>query len=260
MRNELEIALQAARAGANVLLKAGLPRPGGRAQLKGIGDYVTEADRNSEKAIVDLLIREAPEIPVLAEEAGGNRGPRMWAVDPLDGTTNFMRGLPVVGVSVALVEDNRPSIGVVLAPFLGLEFTAASGRGARLNGERLPTLRSLDPGHAVVGTGFPFRNPMNKSLYRAFFQIALDRFEDLRRPGAASLDLAWTAAGTFDGFFELGLSTWDVAAGAALVMEVGGLVSDWNGNQNWLESGDILAGSPSIHQVLLEMARMLSRT
>jgi myo-inositol-1(or 4)-monophosphatase len=237
-----------------VLLDGGLPRPGGRADLKSPGDYVTASDRNSEAAIVEVLRRETRGISVLAEESGGLRAGTMWAVDPLDGTTNFTRGFPSVGVSVALLEAGRPVIGVVIAPFLHLEFAAARGAGTTLNGERLPHLRNVDPASAVVATGFPFRNKQLMPRYEPVMQAALRRFEDLRRAGAAALDLAWTANSTFDGFFELGLNTWDVAAGALLVIEVGGRVTDWSGGDTWLETGNILAGPDAVHAALLELA------
>jgi myo-inositol-1(or 4)-monophosphatase len=130
----------------------------------------------------------------------------------------------------------------------------ARGQGAFLNGQRLPRHRVLGPASAVVATGFPFRNKPLLPRYLAMFAQALGRFEDVRRAGAAALDLAWTAASTFDGFFELRLNTWDVAAGAGLVSEVGGVVTDWSGGDTWIESGDILAASPAVHEVLLELA------
>jgi myo-inositol-1(or 4)-monophosphatase len=237
-----------------VLLESGLPHPGVAADLKGRGDYVTMTDRRSESAILEVLARESPGIAVLAEEGGGVRASTMWAVDPLDGTTNFTRGFPGVAVSVALLENGQPLVGVVLAPFLKLEFTAASGGGAFMNGDRLPRHRVLDPAAAIGATGFPFRNKSLLPRYLGVMEKALARFEDLRRAGAAALDLAWTASGTFDGFFELQLNTWDVAAGAALVMEVGGRVTDWSGGDGWIETGDILAAAPAVHEVLLELA------
>jgi myo-inositol-1(or 4)-monophosphatase len=248
------VALRAARAGARVLVESGLPRPGLDADLKGAGDYVTAFDRQSESAILEVLAREAPGMAVLAEERGGMRAGTMWAVDPLDGTTNFMRGFPVVAVSVGLLHEGVPIAGVVIAPFLGLEFAASKGDGATLNGEWLPTLRAVDPAKAVVATGFPFRNKSRMPRYRPVMEGALRHFEDLRRAGAAALDLAWTAAGTFDGYFELNLNPWDVAAGAALVREVGGRVSDWSGGDTWIETGDILAAPPAVHDVLLKLA------
>ncbi len=224
-------------------------------EAKAPGDYVTASDRASEAAILETLARLAPGVPVLAEEAGGERAATMWAVDPLDGTTNFTRGLPVVAVSVALLEAGRPVLGVVLGPFLGLEFAGGRGLGVTLNGERLPRLGPGDPARAVVATGFPFRRKERMLRYRPVLDGALARFEDLRRAGAAALDLAWTAGGTLDGFFELGLGTWDLAAGAALILELGGQVSDWEGGPDWVEGGDILAGPAAVHEALLELAR-----
>jgi myo-inositol-1(or 4)-monophosphatase len=248
-----DVALAAARAGARVLLESGLRRHAAdRKQLA--GDYVTRFDHASEEAILEVLARLAPGIPVLAEERGGSRAGTMWAVDPLDGTTNFTRGHPVVGVSVALLREGVPETGVVLAPWLSLEFAAERGRGATLNGDRLPPLGPGDPERAVVATGFPFRRKERLPRYEPVLACALRRFEDLRRAGVASLDLAWSASGTYDGYFELGLGTWDVAGGAALVLEVGGRVSDWEGGDGWLWSGDILAGPPALHELLLEFA------
>jgi myo-inositol-1(or 4)-monophosphatase len=237
-----------------VLVDGGLPKPGGAAEVKGAGDYVTASDRQSEAAILEVLAREAPGIAVLAEERGGTRAETMWAVDPLDGTTNFTRGFPVVAVSVGLLDGGVPIAGVVIAPFLRLEFAASRGHGATLNGVKLPPLRVVDPAKAIVATGFPFRKKELMARYRPVMEGALKRFEDLRRAGAASLDLAWTAAGTFDGYFELNLGTWDLAGGAALVMEVGGRVSDWSGGDTWVESGSIFAAAPAVHEVLLELA------
>jgi myo-inositol-1(or 4)-monophosphatase len=248
------VALRAARAGARVLLDGGLPRSGVAADQKGAGDYVTAWDRQSESAILEVLAKEAPDIAVLAEERGGSLSGTRWAVDPLDGTTNFMRGFPVVAVSVGLLEGGLPLLGVVIAPFLGQEFAASRGDGATLNGERLPTLTAVDPSRAVVATGFPFREKALMPRYRPVMEGALQRFEDLRRAGAAALDLAWTATGTFDGYFELNLNAWDVAAGAAIVIETGGRVSDWSGGDRWVETRSILAGSPTVHEVLLELA------
>jgi myo-inositol-1(or 4)-monophosphatase len=248
-----DVALAAARAGARVLTESGLAHHAAdRKQLA--GDYVTRFDHASEEAILEVLAREAPGIPVLAEERGGSRAGTMWAVDPLDGTTNFTRGHPVVGVSIGLLRDGVPEVGVVLAPWLNLEFAAECGQGATLNGDRLPSIAPGDPDRAVVATGFPFRRKERLPRYEPVLACALRRFEDLRRAGVASLDLAWTASATYDGYFELGLGTWDVAGGAALVLEVGGRVTDWTGGGGWLESGDILAAPPAVHDLLLEFA------
>ena len=159
-----------------MLRESGLPQPGFTAELKAKGDYVTDVDRRSESAILEVLAREAPGIAVLAEERGGVRAPTMWAVDPLDGTTNFMRGFPSVGISVALVDSGQPLVGVVLAPYLGAEFTASRGNGAFLNDERLPQHRGIDPSGAVVATGFPFRNKSLLPRYLSMFGLAIERF------------------------------------------------------------------------------------
>jgi myo-inositol-1(or 4)-monophosphatase len=253
-----EVALAAALAGAAAIRQA--PRdPGdeGEPERKGrSGDYVTDTDRASEHAIAEVL-RSETGLPVLGEEEGGDRAERYWVVDPLDGTTNFIHGLPVVGVSVALVDRDRPAAGAVHAPFLGSSWVGARGSGAEVRDGRAPArplrVSARDPDEAVVGTGFPFRRKDVLDRYLAMFGAALERFEDLRRPGAASLDLAWTAAGVFDGFFELGLSAWDVAAGGLLIEEAGGRVTDWSGGPDYL-SGDILAGPPAVHEVLLRLA------
>ena len=232
--------------------------PGSSTTTKGIGDYVTDVDRASEQAISALLSGERPDIPILGEEAGGTTGPRYWTVDPLDGTTNYLHGFPIVGVSICLIEGGRPSVGVVHAPFLGETYSGARDLGANLDrGDGRPErlrVSSRSPHHAVVGTGFPFRSKHRLPRYLTAFESALERFEDLRRPGAASLDLAWVAAGVFDGFFELGLSSWDVAAGALLVEEAGGTVSDWSGGGDYL-AGDNLAGPTDVHAILLEIGR-----
>jgi myo-inositol-1(or 4)-monophosphatase len=246
--------LTAARAGAGVLKRAGLGGPGGVADAKGAGDYVTASDRAAESAIVDVLRRATPDIALLAEEAGGTRAGTMWAVDPLDGTTNFIHGYAQVGVSVGLLEDRRPTLGVVIGPFMDLEFAGGQGLGVTRNGVRLDSPHTRDPSRAIVATGFPFKSKHLLPRYFPMMRSALESFEDLRRAGSAALDLAFVAVGVFDGFFELGLSTWDVAAGSALVLESGGLVTDWEGGDGWLENGGILAGPPPIHAELLRLA------
>lgn len=245
-----DLARRAALEGGRVIRESGAAA--GEIEEKGSGDYVTRVDRAAEEASIALLLAEDPASHVVGEERGGDRGERYWLVDPLDGTTNFVHGLPIVGVSVALVERGRPTIGAVHAPFLHATFTAARGGGAEQDGRPL-RVSSRDPSEAVVATGFPFRYKHRLPQFHRVFLPALEAFEDLRRAGAASLDLAWTAAGVFDGFFELGLSPWDVAAGALLIEEAGGVISDWSGGGDYL-AGDVLAGSPAVHKMLLEMA------
>lgn len=249
------VAEEAARTGGRIVLAgAGSAIP----ERKAEGDYVTHVDRASERAIRMVLAGATPEIPVVGEEAGGAPADRWWVVDPLDGTTNFLHRFPAVAVSIALVEGGRPVVGAVHAPFLGETYVGVRGGGAsviRADGELEP-LRVADRPveRAVVGTGFPFRRKDLLPRYLAAMERALARFEDLRRPGAAALDLAWVAAGVFDGFFELALNAWDVAAGALLIEEAGGVVTDWEGGPNYL-SGDILAGPTAVHGELLRLAR-----
>jgi myo-inositol-1(or 4)-monophosphatase len=248
-----DTALAATRAGGAIVVDHyGAARD---VREKAPGDWVSEADLHSERTIRAVLRDAAPGIPVFGEEAGGERGELGWLVDPLDGTSNFLHRFPAVGVSVGLVRETRPVVGVVHAPLLGDEYVAIDGRGAFRNGERAQ-VSTRGPDQAICATGFPFRHKERLPGYLRAFDAALARFEDLRRPGAASLDLAWTASGTFDGFFELALGPWDVAAGALLVREAGGVVTDWDGDDaRWLESGNIVAAPPHVHEVLLELVR-----
>jgi myo-inositol-1(or 4)-monophosphatase len=250
----LEVAREAAAAAAAVA-RAASARPI-TAEVKGAGDYVTAADREAEAAAVAVLRRRTPRIAVLGEESGGAAGAdQRWLVDPIDGTTNFLRAFPVVGVSVALLEERRPVVGAVEAPLLGRSWWGSRGQGAfDQSGRRLQV--GVQPGPGVVSTGFPFRHKERLGRYLPVLERALDRFEDLRRTGAASLDLAFTAAGTWEGFFELGLGPWDIAAGTLLVREAGGVVTDWAGDPEAVfETGDILAGTPQAHELLLGILR-----
>jgi myo-inositol-1(or 4)-monophosphatase len=219
-------------------------------RAKAPGDYVSEVDLASEAAVRDELARRFPAIPFFGEEGGGDRAELGWLVDPLDGTANFLHGFPIVGVSVALIEAGTPAVGVVHAPLLNTTFTAVRGGGAFQDGDPLGVSERL-PSAAICATGFPFKAKHRLPQYQPVFQRAFDTFEDLRRAGAASLDLAWVAAGVFDGFFEVGLGPWDVAAGALLITEAGGVVTDWAGDgAAWLATGDILTGSPVVHEHL----------
>jgi len=243
-------ALAAARAGGAIVADAfGTPVD---AREKAPGDWVSQTDTASERAIRAALADAAPDIPFFGEEEGGDRGPVGWLVDPVDGTANFLHRFPVVGVSVALVADDEPVVGVVHAPMLGETFTARQGGGAHRNGEPI-RVSDRPAGQAILATGTPFRAKSTRlPEYLGVFERALLAFEDLRRAGAASLDLCWTAAGTFDGYFEAALGPWDVAAGALLVREAGGLVTDWRGDPGaWLNSGDVVAASPALHSRVL---------
>jgi myo-inositol-1(or 4)-monophosphatase len=244
---------RSARAGGEVVARSfGDPS---NVREKAPGDWVSDVDTTSERVIRESLAAAHPDIPFFGEEGGGERAALGWLCDPLDGTSNFLHGFPAVGVSVALVRDGVPVVGVVHAPLLGDTYVATEGGGAFRDGVRL-AVGERDVARSIVATGFPFRLKGRVEGYLAAFRNAFLEFEDLRRAGAASLDLAWTAAGVFDGYFELGLGPWDVAAGALLVREAGGVVTDWTGDDRaWLASGDILAAPPPIHARLLTLVQ-----
>lgn len=252
-----DVAEQAARRGGALVVDAfgRRGRAAGAVEAKAPGDYVTELDRTSEEVIREALAAGAPDVAFFGEERGGRRAEVGWLVDPLDGTANFLHAFPVVGISIALVESGVPVVGVVHAPVLGDTWRATAGGGVRLNGESA-SVSPRAPEEGICATGFPFKAKERFETYRPVFEGAFDAFEDLRRAGAAALDLAWVASGVFDGFFELGLGPWDVAAGGLLIREAGGVVTDWDGDeQTWLESGDVVAGPPEGHERLLDLTR-----
>jgi myo-inositol-1(or 4)-monophosphatase len=218
------------------------------------GDLVSDTDIASERSIRNALAVAAPEIAFFGEEEGGERADVGWFADPLDGTANFVHGFPSVGVSIGLVVDGEPVLGVVHAPMLGNLYSARRGGGAFRDGERI-SVSQRPVSNAICATGFPFRAKRQRlDEYLPVFERVLREFEDLRRAGAASLDLAWTAAGVFDGYFEQNLGTWDVAAGGVIVREAGGVVTDWQGDERrWIQSGDIVAGPPAVHARILEI-------
>jgi myo-inositol-1(or 4)-monophosphatase len=256
-RELLTVADRAARAGGEVVRHYF-----GRLEdvrEKSPGDWVSEADLASEQSIRELLTLESG-LPVFGEEAGGDDFETGWLVDPLDGTSNFVHGFDAVGVSLGLIEDGVPVVGVVHAPLLDRTFCAARGVGAYRD-ERPLRVSTRAPQQAIVATGFPFRHKELLERYERMLGLALRDFEDLRRAGAASLDLCWTAEGVFDGYFELQLGPWDVAAGGVIVREAGGVVTDWDGDERaWLRSGNILAGPPAVHAALLERAAATAAT
>jgi myo-inositol-1(or 4)-monophosphatase len=241
---------KAARAGGEVVL-ANFGSPP-EVREKAPGDWVTAADLASEAAVREVLERETG-LAVFGEEFGGDRADTCWLVDPLDGTANFVHGLEAVGVSVGLVVDGEPVVGVVHAPLLSRTYRARKGGGAFRDEHRIH-VSDRRPEQAIVATGFPFRRKELLPIYEPAFGAALHTFEDIRRVGGASLDLCWTAEGVFDGYFELRLGPWDVAAGGVIVREAGGVVTDWAGGaSDWLTSGDIVAGPPQVHAVLAEI-------
>jgi myo-inositol-1(or 4)-monophosphatase len=223
---------------------------------KAQNDWVSAADEASEKEIGAYLTGRTPEFGILAEEAGatGATGVR-WVVDPLDGTANFVRGFPHFAVSVALVEHGAVRVGAVYDPMRDELFAAARGGGASRNGEQLRVSGRETLAGAFLATGFPFRVHRYVDTYLAIFRDVFLRAGAVRRPGAAALDLVHTAAGIFDGFFEFCLSVWDVAAGALIVEEAGGIVTNLDGGEDIFTHGNIIAATPAVHPELLAMVR-----
>lgn len=248
----IELARQAALVAGDIIRRA----PARGVRHKGAVDLVTEVDLACEEAIHTLLAQRTPHIPVLAEEAAAPGAPvpsSCWIVDPLDGTTNFVHGYPVFGVSVALRLDGELMAGCVHDPLREETFTAERGAGACCNGQpiRVSAVEVVD--RALLATGFPYDRRERARTYLAFVEAFMTRAQGLRRAGAAALDLAWLAAGRVDGFWEFGLKPWDIAAGALLIEEAGGRVSDMSGGPLDLSGARILASNGHIHRELAEI-------
>ncbi|TCS99772.1 myo-inositol-1(or 4)-monophosphatase [Tepidimonas ignava] len=248
----LNVAVKAARAAGALINRASLDLEGLRVGAKQTNDFVTEVDHAAEAAIIDTLLGAYPEHGIWAEESGRRPGKGRgkaytWIIDPLDGTTNFIHGFPVYCVSIALMVDGRLEQAVVYDPTRNDLFTASKGRGAFLNDRRIRVAKRTQLRDCLLSTGFPFRPGDAFQTYLKMFGDMLPRVAGVRRPGSAALDLAYVAAGYTDGFFEMGLSPWDVAAGALLVTEAGGLVGNFTGEPDFLETRECMAANPRIY-------------
>jgi len=252
------MAVEAARRGGRETLRYWRRLEPSQVGEKARNDLVTEADRASEEAILSFLRSADPGCNIVAEESGESgvreRGRHLWIVDPLDGTTNFVHGFPHFAVSVAAVRDGELLAGAIFDPVKNDLFTAAAGGGAMWNGRPCAVTSRAGLEGAFLATGFPFRAHRLLDPYLDIFREVFLRSKAIRRAGAAALDLAYTAAGLFDGFFEFQLAPWDIAAGALMVREAGGSVSDMTGGNRFLESGDVLCGTPGVHRELLRVA------
>ena len=251
--NDVDIAIEAARAGARVLLRYWEQLGKDDADLKARNDWVSDADRESEQVIVETIRRHCPDDVFLGEETGRSAGTssRTWVIDPLDGTSNYLQHFPVWSVSIALRRDGETVAGVIYEPLRDLFFTAERGAGAFRNGERMRISSQAGVEGSFLATGFPFRAQEYIEPYVAIFTDVIRISKGVRRAGSAALDLAYTAAGVFDGFFEMHLAPWDVAAGALLVTEAGGVVTDFSGGQRWLERGNIVGAARGVHAELM---------
>lgn len=258
MQPMLNIALRAARAAGELIVRSIERLDVLTVNEKDARDYVTEIDRAAEQTIIQALRKAYPDHGILGEESGLSEGSGagteyLWIIDPLDGTTNFIHGVPHFAVSIACKYRGRLEHAVVLDPVRQEEFTASRGRGAALNGRRIRVSPRKSLEGALLGTGFPFRDTQLDNLdnYLGMFRSLVGQTAGLRRAGAASLDLAYVAAGRYDAFWEFGLSEWDMAAGALLIQEAGGLVSDFGGGHDFLEKGQIVAGNAKCFKAVL---------
>jgi myo-inositol-1(or 4)-monophosphatase len=259
----LNIAVKAARAAGAIINRAALDLEVLKIGSKGPNDYVSEVDRAAEQAIIDILLEAYPDHGILAEESGRARGRKgsdfTWIIDPLDGTTNFLHGLPVYAVSIALAHHGQTQQAVVYDPTRNDLYYASRGRGAFCNDRRLRVSKRTRLADALIGTGFPFRKGDNFKRYLKMFEEVMQHCAGLRRPGAAALDLCYVAAGYYDGFFETGLSPWDIAAGSLIITEAGGLIGNFTGEADYLYQREVVAGTPKVYGHLVQMLAPYSR-
>jgi myo-inositol-1(or 4)-monophosphatase len=250
MHPMLSIAVKAARRAGNIINRGAREIDLLTVTTKGPKDFVSEVDRQAESAIVETLLDGYPDHAILAEEGtakGANaEAENVWIIDPLDGTTNFLHGFPQYCVSIALAHRGQVTQGVIYDPVRNDLFTASRGRGAFLNERRIRVSRRQHLRECLIGTGFPFRDGAYLDTYLRMMKTMIEQTAGLRRPGAAALDLAYVAAGFYDGFWEVGLNPWDVAAGSLLVQEAGGLIGDLSGEGDFLHGGQVIAGNPKI--------------
>jgi myo-inositol-1(or 4)-monophosphatase len=254
----LNIAIKAARRAAQIINRASLDLSHIQIASKQPNDFVTEVDRAAEAAIIEVLKNAYPNFGILAEESGltpglGTENEYQWIIDPLDGTTNFIHGFPQYAISIALAKSGQVEQAVVFDPNRNELFTASRGMGAFLNERRLRVSRRIRLSDSLIGTGFPYRVFDHIDAYLSIFTELSRKTAGLRRPGAASLDLAYVAAGRLDGFWEFGLAPWDMAAGSLLISEAGGLISDLSGETEYLKTGNVVAGAPKIFNLLLKI-------
>ncbi len=251
----LNIALKAARRAAQIINRASLDLNAVKVRQKATHDFVTEIDRAAEKIIIETLTEAYPHYGILAEESGKSAAESdyQWIIDPLDGTTNFIHGFEHYAISIALAHQGVVEHALIFDPNKNELFTASKGAGAYLNEKRIRTSRRAHLGESLIGTGFPFRDGDDIPRFLKILTALFQQSAGVRRAGAASLDLAYVAAGRFEGFFEFGLKPWDLAAGALLVLEAGGLVSSLPEIEDYLTTGNILAASPKIFPQLLHL-------
>jgi myo-inositol-1(or 4)-monophosphatase len=256
MNPTLNIAIRAARSAGNVIIRNLGKLDTLAIHTKDRNDFVTEVDRQAEQEIIYILRKAFPAHGILAEESGFQEGDEyQWIIDPLDGTTNFLHGFPQFAVSIALRHKGRLEQGVVYDPLRQEIFSASRGAGATMNDQRLRVTNRKTLEGSLLGTGFPFKSQQHLEVYLEMFRALFPQTAGIRRAGSAALDLAYVASGRLDGFWEIGLSIWDMAAGVLLIQEAGGLAGDFSGGHDHLESGNIVAGNPKLFAEILKSIR-----
>lgn len=259
----INVAIKAARAAGAIINRAALDVESVRVSQKQVNDFVTEVDQAAEQIIIETLLGAYPGHAIWAEESGREHGAQhsefVWIIDPLDGTTNFIHGLPIYCVSIALAVRGKVEQAVIYDPSRNDLFTATKGRGAYMNNRRIRVAKRTRLKECLISTGFPYRFDDNINHYLHMLGEIMQRTAGLRRPGAAALDLAYVAAGFTDGFFELGLQPWDVAAGSLLITEAGGLVGNLSGDADFLEQRECLAANPRIYGQLVSVLGKYSK-
>ncbi|WDE04169.1 inositol-1-monophosphatase [Thalassomonas viridans] len=258
MHPMLNIAVRASRAGGKVISRAFEQHDKVEVELKGTNDVVTNVDVAAEQAIIETIRKSYPKHTIISEEGGvlkGEDDDYQWIIDPLDGTANFVKGIPHFAVSIALRVKCKLDQAVVFDPIRGDLFTASRGKGAQLNGFRIRVKQPKELTGAILATGFPFKKKQHIDAYFNILKTLFVKTSDMRRAGSAALDLAYVASGKVDGFFEIGLKPWDTAAGELLVIEAGGLVTDFTGGHNHMQSGNIVASSTRLLKEILKDIR-----
>jgi len=253
MHPMLNIAIRAARSAGNLIVRS-LPHVEHlEVTTKGRNDFVSDVDRLAEQEIIKVIHKSYPEHAIMAEESGKHGdNDTVWVIDPLDGTTNFLHGFPHYCVSIAVMVNGKIEHGVIYDPLRDELFTASRGAGAKLNDRRLRVSKRKDLSGALLATGFPFKYPEHLSTYLKTFNAIFPQVADIRRTGSAALDLAYVAAGRLDGYWEIGLQPWDLAAGVLLIEEAGGVVSDFAGGDDYFNEGNLVVGNFAIQKRLLE--------
>lgn len=254
----LNIAVRAARSAGNIIVRSVDRIDRLQVTAKARNDFVSDIDHLAEREIVNIIRKAYPDHGILAEEGGSQPGNEtVWIIDPLDGTTNFLHGFPQFAVSIGIRHRGRLQHAVVYDPLRQELFTASRGDGAQLNDRRMRVSQQRGLEGALLGTGFPFKKHHYLDCYLATFKALFQDTAGIRRPGSAALDLAYVAAGRLDGFWELGLAEWDMAGGALLIQEAGGIVTDFAGGNDFLATGNVVAGNLAVHKAILQTIQPL---